>query len=63
MVPLTNAMLMTQLFLSFQPDDPTVAARISSCLAGLLSINEGTSPTTQPGNENEHEKKKLILDI
>ncbi|XDV14498.1 hypothetical protein PO909_014740 [Leuciscus waleckii] len=25
----------TQLFLSFQPDDPTVAARISSCLADI----------------------------
>jgi len=24
--------LMTQLYLSFQPDDPTVAARISACL-------------------------------
>jgi len=25
----------TQLYLSFQPDDPTVAARISSCLADI----------------------------
>ncbi len=29
------AMLMTQLYLSFQPDDPTVAARISGCLTDI----------------------------
>ncbi len=28
-------MLMTQLYLSFRPDDPTVAARISGCLADI----------------------------
>jgi len=27
----------TQLYLSFQPDDPTVPARISSCLADILA--------------------------
>ncbi len=27
----------TQLYLSFQPDDPTVAARISGCLADILA--------------------------
>ncbi len=33
MVSHTIAMLMTQLYLSFRPDDPTVAAWISGCLA------------------------------
>ncbi len=31
----TIAMLMTQLYISFQPDDPTIAARISGCLADI----------------------------
>ncbi len=31
----TISMLMTQLYLSFRPDDPTVAARISGCLADI----------------------------
>ncbi len=35
MVYHTIAMLMTQLYLSFRPDDPTVAARISGCLADI----------------------------
>ncbi len=33
----------TQLYLSFRPDDPTVAAH--------LSIDEKTSPTAQPGKD------------
>ncbi len=35
MVSHTIAMLMTLLYLSFRPDDPTVAARISGCLADI----------------------------
>ncbi len=35
MVSPTIAMLMTQLYLSFRPDDPTVAAWISGCLADI----------------------------
>ncbi len=35
MVSPTIAILMTQLYLSFRPDDPTVAARISGCLADI----------------------------
>ncbi len=30
-----TAMLMTQLYLSFHPDDPTIAARISACLTDI----------------------------
>ncbi len=37
----------TQLYLSFQPDDPTVAARISGCLADISGMDERTSPTAQ----------------
>ncbi len=39
----------TQLYLSFRPDDPTVAARISGCLD--LGVDERTSPTAQPGKD------------
>jgi len=35
-----------QLYLSFQPDDSTVAGQISSGLADIL--DERTSPATQP---------------
>ncbi len=35
----------TQLYLSFRPADPTVAARISGCM------DERTSPTAQPGKD------------
>ncbi len=38
----------TQLYLSFRPDDPTVAARISGCLADM---DERTSSTAQPGKD------------
>ncbi len=30
----------TQLYLSFRPDDPTVAARISGCLADISALDE-----------------------
>ncbi len=36
----------TQLYLSFHPDDPKIATRISACLTDLL--DEGPSPSTQP---------------
>ncbi len=39
----------TQLYLSFQPDDPTVVARISGCWQ--TSRHERTSPTAQPGKD------------
>ncbi len=41
----------TQLYLSFQPDDPTVAARISGLPGGHLGMDERTSPTAQPGKD------------
>ncbi len=41
----------TQLYLSFRPDDPTVAARISGCLAGHLSMDERKPSTAQPGKD------------
>ncbi len=41
----------TQLYLSFQPDDPTVAARISGCLADISAWIERASPTAQPGKD------------
>ncbi len=41
----------TQLYLSFWPDDPTVAARISGCLADISEVDESTSPTAQPGKD------------
>ncbi len=40
----------TQLYLSFRPDDPTVAARISGCLADISAWMK-TSSTAQPGKD------------
>ncbi len=38
----------TQLYLSFHPDDPTIAAYISDCLTDkLFLLDEGPSPSTQ----------------
>ncbi len=41
----------TQLYLSFRPDDPTVAARISGCPGGHFGMDERTPSTAQPDKD------------
>ncbi len=41
----------TQLYLSFRPDDPTVAATDLRLLGRHLGMDERTSPTAQPGKD------------
>ncbi len=41
----------TQLYLSFQPDDPTVAARISGCLADISAWMKENHLQLQPGKD------------
>ncbi len=41
----------TQLYLSFRPDDPMVAARISGLPGGHVCMDEITSPTAHPGKD------------
>ncbi len=38
----------TQLYLSFHPDDPMIATRISACLTDISCWMKGPSPSTQP---------------
>ncbi len=41
----------TQLYLSFQPDDPTVSCTDLRLPGGHLGMDERTSPTAQPGKD------------